>query len=130
MICSPLKRARETLEIIHHKKDVPIVYDKRIAERDCGSLEGKSIDTFDYDHYWNYKKNDLYEGALSIRDFYQRIFDFLEDIKDKYKEETLLIVTLNGVCRAIHTYFYGLPEDGNTEIYSFENAEVQFYETK
>lgn len=36
IICSPLKRARQTAEIINLEKNIHIVFDERISERDFG----------------------------------------------------------------------------------------------
>ena len=43
IITSPLKRAMHTAQIINATKNIPIIIDKRIIERDYGQLEGKPI---------------------------------------------------------------------------------------
>ena len=34
IICSPLKRAMQTAQIINKGRNIPIIYDERISERD------------------------------------------------------------------------------------------------
>ena len=41
IICSPLKRARQTAEIINAEIQCPILYEEGITERDFGEFEGK-----------------------------------------------------------------------------------------
>ena len=36
IICSPLQRARQTAETINKDRNIPIIYDERIIERDFG----------------------------------------------------------------------------------------------
>ena len=40
IICSPLKRARKTAEIINEVTNCQIISDERIIERNCGNIEG------------------------------------------------------------------------------------------
>ena len=68
VICSPLERAKRTCEIVNIKgKDV--IEDDRIMERDCGIMEGKPKESFDYPHYWNYNYDFEIEGMTKIKEF-------------------------------------------------------------
>lgn len=126
VICSPLKRAKDTCEIVNiNNKEV--FEDERIMERDCGEMEGKPKESFDYLHYWNYNYEFDIEGMQTIKEFVETVWDFLEDIKEKYKDKKILIVTHNGVCRAIGAYFNGIPEDGNLSLYAHDNCEIKKY---
>ena len=40
IICSPLLRAKQTAEIINKNRNIPIIYDDDIIERDFGEFEG------------------------------------------------------------------------------------------
>ncbi len=60
IISSPLKRARKTAEIIARGRDIPIIIDERLSERDFGEFEGKTREEFDFDEIWNYKLNKQY----------------------------------------------------------------------
>ena len=91
-------------------------------------MEGKPKSTFDYEHYWNYNYDFDIKGMTPIKEFVKNIADFIEDIKNKYPDKNILIVTHNGVCRAIGAYFNGIPEDGNLSVYAHENCEIKEYE--
>lgn len=126
IICSPLKRAKQTADIINIDRNIPIFYDERLLEICYGENEGRLHNDFDYDGFWNIINTHEYKDAENVNDFIKRVYNFLEDIK-KYKEENILIVTHNGVCRAINTYFNGIPKDNNIINLGIENCEVVSY---
>ena len=105
IICSPLKRAKQTAEVINRDRNIPIIYDERIIERDFGEFEGMETKDFDFDGYWNYYKNDIYEKAENIQDFFKRVYDFLDDINEKYKDKNILIVAHGGISIPVACYF-------------------------
>lgn len=41
IICSPLKRAKKTAEIINEGRNIPIIFDDQIIERNFGEFEGE-----------------------------------------------------------------------------------------
>jgi broad specificity phosphatase PhoE len=126
IICSPLIRTRQTMGIINIH-NYPVIYEKRILERDCGEFMGKSFDSLDRDLYWNYLDETKYEKAENIKDFFKRIFDYVDDIKKEYANKRVLIVTHGGVSKAIHCYFNGIPEDGCLRHIGLGNCEVAKY---
>ena len=127
VICSPLIRAKHTMQIIN-ENNYPVLYDDRIKERDCGEYTGKSFDSVDRDWYWNYKNKTIYEKAECIDDLFKRVYDFLDDIKEKYKDKTILIVTHIGVTKVMQCYFEGVPENGCLNEIGLNNCEVKIYE--
>ncbi len=126
VICSPLSRTKRTCELVN-VKGKQVIYDDRIMERDCGEMEGKPKESFDYPHYWNYNYEFDIKGMMSIKEFVSIVWEFLEEIKKKYPDKKILIVTHNGVCRAIGAYFNGIPEDGNLTLYAHDNCEIKKY---
>ncbi len=127
-ICSPLKRTKQTLDIILEGRNIPVIYDERIIERNYGEFEGttKNVD-FDYNEFWDYTKNVKYLKAENIRDFFNRVYDFLNDLKTK-KYEKVLIVAHGGVSRALDCYFNGMMSDEKLATFIPENAKVMEYE--
>lgn len=71
IICSPLKRAKQTAEVINKNRNIPIIYDEKILERDFEEFEGKETKNFDFHGYWDYYKNEHYESAENIQDFFK-----------------------------------------------------------
>lgn len=128
VICSPLLRAKQTCEIVN-SKNIQVIYDDRIIERNSGALEGVDVKTFDYKRFWIYGKESI-KDEETIDECKARVYSFLDDIKEKYKGKNILIVTHNGVCRMIYTYFNGFPKNGNIYNKGHENAELKMYELK
>lgn len=126
IICSPLKRAKQTADIINIDRNIPIIYDERLIEISYGENEGRLHDDFDYDGFWNIIDTHEYKDAENVNDFLKRVYEFLEEIKN-YREENILLVTHNGVCRAINTYFNGIPEDNSIIDLGINNCEVVNY---
>ena len=107
IISSPLKRAKKTASIINRDRDIKIIYDERIIERDFGEFEGLATKDFDFAGYWNYYKNNYYEKAENIQEFFDRVYSFLDDILKKYKDKNILIVAHGGISIPIACYFNG-----------------------
>ncbi len=113
IICSPLLRAKQTAEIINRDKNITIMYDDRIIERDFGEFEGKETKDFDFHGYWNYYKNDIYEQAENIQEFFKRIYAFLDEITNKYNDKNVLIVAHGGVSTPVACYFNNKIPEGS-----------------
>jgi len=126
VICSPLERTKITCDIVNTKNKI-VLEDKRIMERDCGIMEGQPKDKFDYAHYWNYNYELDVEGMEPIKKFAQTVWEFLDEIKQRYPDGKILIVTHNGVCRMIGAYCNGIPEDGDLNLYAHDNCEIKSY---
>ena len=125
--CSPLIRAKQTLDIILENNNIPVIYDERIRERNYGEFEGtiKNVD-FDYNEFWNYTKNVKYKQAENIRDFFERIYSFLDDLKTENYEK-VLIVAHGGVSRPLDCYFNGMMSDEKLATFIPDNAKVMEY---
>ena len=125
IICSPLKRAKKTAEIINEGRNIPIIFDDQIIERNFGEFEGEKIK---FDEFWDYNAHPRYQRAETIQEIISRISNFLDKIKEEYKDKNVLLVTHGGVSIAINCYFKGIPEDGKLINYCLHNCEVQEFE--
>lgn len=129
IICSTLDRAKETCRIINEYKNIPVIYDERICERNYGDLEGVDIRNIDVDELMNYYIDKKVEEGESIQEFFSKIYSFLNELKQKYQnDEKILLVTHGDVSRAINCYFNGIPEDGNVKDLMIKNCEIKEYE--
>lgn len=111
-ISSPLKRAYETASIICDNK-IDIETDIRLEERELGELEGKSVDLYNSKMYWDFYLNSDDKGVESIHHLFSRVASFYEDLKEKYNDETILIVAHGAVVRALHFVINGYDENTN-----------------
>ena len=129
IICSPLLRAKQTAEIIN-EKNIPIIYDDRIKERNYGKVEGKSVYDVDFNGFWDYYKNIKYEDIETVQEVFDRIYKFLEDIIKNYKDKNILLVTHAGIGMAVDCFFTkNIPEGSLIEAgLQLKNCEVKEYE--
>lgn len=130
IICSPLKRAKQTANLISEGRNIPIIYDENISERDFGEFEGKIKEDFDFNDFWSYKKNIKYKKAENIRNFFDRIYLFLDEVIEKYPNKNILLVTHGGVSIPVKCYFNGIPEDDNLLALALSNCEYFKYSRK
>ena len=84
--CSPLKRARQTADILLEGRDIPIITDDRLLEMSFGIYEGMANGYDDPDLYVSRLFRDpagfteRLEGGESLDDLFERTGDFLESI--------------------------------------------------
>lgn len=124
IITSPLSRARITASLISNK---PIIIDKRLTERDYGSFDMRRKSDVDYDGFWNYYTN-LENNGENIKDLLKRVEDLINDLKNKYSDKKVLLVTHSGIARAIHYQITGIPKDGDLTALEIPNCSVRVYE--
>ena len=128
IICSPLLRARQTAEIINKNRNIPIIYDNRISEIDYGEFEGMELADFNLSAFWNYYNNNKYLRAENIKEFFKRVYDFIDKQKKKKKEKNILLVAHGGISIAVNCYFNGVPADGVVLKMGLHNCEYTKYE--
>ena len=128
IITSPLKRAKNTAEIIGKNRAIPIIIDDEIKERFFGKLEGKTRKEFDFDELWNYKLDKQYEDAESVGALFERVKGFLTKINENYKDTTVLVVTHGGVAVPIRASLEGIPEGMEVlKGFGLDNCQVKEY---
>ena len=129
IICSPLTRTKHTANLLNYKNS-DILYDDRLIERNADILTKMPLDKIDSDDWWNINPKKNYYTAESVKHVIARVYEFLDDIKNKYNDKNIILVTHGGVSKAISCYFYGIPEDGNLEKYKHNNCEIHQFELK
>lgn len=131
VLCSPLLRTRQTAEIVNIN-NVPVVFEEALIERNSGSFEGVNTETdtsFNYKDFWTLGKG-IQKDEETIEACKARVYNLLDSLKSKYKGKNILIVTHNGICRIINTYFNGFPKRGDIYNKGQDNAEIKIYEIK
>ena len=120
--CSPLKRAKQTMdEIIKFHADTKVVCDERLIER--GDLEGLPLDERD-DERWDMKNWNNPKFGETMESTYARVEDFLNEVNSKYAGKNILVVAHYGIGRFISCYFNGFPEDGNLKNIRIKNSQL------
>lgn len=135
IITSPLKRAKETAQIINRNFNVTIIEDNRLMERKFGKSEGltkseirklKEINP-EINDVWNYNRNIDFNDMETMEDFCNRIYEFLDDIIKNYKDKNILLVTHGGVSIPIKCYFMKYPLENLVDrnvIKALKNCEI------
>ena len=121
IISSPYKRAFETASIINEELNIPLITDDRIKERDYGDLETKPY----MREYCNidFDLNSHHGEDYNI--YKSRLLDFIDDIKNKYSDKKVLVVSHNGVIGLLSSLIEGMPEDRNYVTKGIRNAEIK-----
>lgn len=127
VISSPLIRTKQTAQILVGNR-LPINIDDRLIERDWGLCEGASVETVDRVKCWNYYLNYKENSIEPLSDFMKRIIDFIHDIKNKYKDKNVLVITHSAVSRAIYYYLNGIPQDGDLSKIDIPNLHILEYD--
>ncbi|MCI8618100.1 MAG: histidine phosphatase family protein [Clostridia bacterium] len=127
IISSPLRRTKHTAELLN-AKELPIYFNERLLERDAGKYTKALISSINRDDWWRINPKEDYEDAETVKNLILRIEEFLNEIKIKYQDKNIILVTHGGVSKAIRCYFEGIPEDGNLRVYKHDNCEIKEYE--
>lgn len=114
IITSPLNRAKETATYINENHNVPVIEDVRLIEKHFGIYDGKKMSPEELHTFRLYYLNRPTPQGETMPELVSRAYSFLDDIKGKYKNKTILIVTHGFPFRAIMWYFDGLPVDDSS----------------
>ena len=123
VISSPFIRARKTAEIANNGRK-PLIIEDKLRERNGGVLDGQILPRETILDFFNYNKDIQCEGAEGIQDFCKRVWEYVDEVKEKYKDKNIVLVTHNIVIRAMRAYIIGMPEDGDIEQFGIKNGEV------
>jgi broad specificity phosphatase PhoE len=129
---SDLLRCKQTVDILNKKRNLPVVYDARLRERDFGSFSGrewKDIDpegtlkAADERLEYDYRP----QSGESVEDVRKRVFESIEDIRQKNRGGAVLAVTSAGVIRLLH---YSLNDKLHEAIHNSSMHEFEFSDTQ
>ena len=125
IISSPLKRALHTANIIN-MANKEIIIDERLRERNPGNLSGKPLEVTNREEYWNYYSTIKYGTSEDIKEFFDKVKDFLDELKNR-EYKSVIIVAHSGISKAFYGYFNGIPKDGKFLNLGLNNCEVKEY---
>ena len=120
IFCSPFLRTRETAAIVAEHLGMPadqIIYDDRIREFEFGEFSGRPMS-----ECWENFKDQVWEfttktpGGESFQDAKNRMGDFLYDIDQKYKNETILIISHGMAVEVVPAIIEGADKKRSFEI--------------
>ena len=129
IISSPLNRAIHTASIIKGDRAIPFKTSNSLIERSFGCLEGIKGWEYDKNLFWNYDKNYMYRDVEPIQDFFKRVHEYLSHLIKAYSNQSILLVSHNGVNIATNCYFNGFPKDMNLLNIKMDNCSFTQYDS-
>lgn len=131
IITSPLTRAKQTAITIDEGKNIEIIIDQRIVERNMGNYEMREIPSFkEVVSLWNVEENADNNYIEPIHNFRKRVYDFMDDIIEKYQDKDVLIVTHPSVTGFINCYLDEPLYEGYVHTKFLSEDEVRSYNIK
>ena len=124
---SPLIRCFETAIVIVGDR-TEIIRDDRLIERDMGELEGRPFEEYNAFQFWNYDKNRNDYGVEPVQDIFKRCSDFLGEMKKKYPDKSIMIVTHSATYRALRHLIQGHKLKGNLLDGTIANCSCETFE--
>lgn len=126
IIASPLTRAQQTAGAVAALHNLPIETDVRLIEQNYGIYEG--LNRFD-ENFLNNKRQFAfcYPGGESMMQVAARTYALVEELGEKYPNETILLVCHGGVCRVLRTYFLDMTNDTFFR-YAAENCSFETFD--
>lgn len=132
ILVSPLQRTIQTAGPISQITGVPITIEERLIERCFGDMEGhQNREDWNIKMMLDYEKNYDIGNIEPIQSLFKRIYDFLDEITEKYKDKKVVLVTHGAVSQPIECYFNGMPpivDFEHLEPLTLKNCEVRKYE--
>jgi probable phosphoglycerate mutase len=110
--CSPLPRARETLERIrgHLSLNGPVRYDPRLMEIDFGRLTGRPVaEVLPRIRTHKEQAHLPYPGGESGQDLKARVLAFLDEVAAAHPGRHLLVMTHFGVIETTLRHLFQIP---------------------
>ena len=135
ILYSPLIRAKETARQISEAAGIPMKEEIRLKEQNFGMYESTPRDGAEFKKA---KENFVssYGGGESMLKLCQRIYNLLDDLRERSDTETVLLVAHtetvllvahNGIARAVHSYFYDMTNE-EFAAFGMKNCQIRRYD--
>lgn len=99
-----------------------------LRERRFGELEGQHVDWSQIGDIFDRRLNlDTY-GMEPIKDLLARAKEFLDQIKNKHKDDDKILIVAHGaLLRAVHFNIVGYDDETDFPAFRFQNCEMREY---
>lgn len=126
IFCSPLKRTKQTCKLCN-KNNVEVIYDERLLERNSNKVQFNKISKLNLNDWYDRNKAILNKGAEGFQSLYARTVNLLEELKMKYPEKSIMIVTHGDVCKAVYAYCNNITDSKMISEFNQGNCEIKKY---
>ena len=117
VVSSPLRRARETADVIAAAHDLGVSVVEGLAELDFGELEGRTFDDIErtwpelYEQWMLVPTSVRFPGGECYDELHRRVTDAVADLRTSHDGQIVVAVTHAGVIRAAVAHALELPAD-------------------
>lgn len=126
ILCSPLRRTKQTCKIINKNK-VKVIFDKRLLERNSRSMQFKKIAILDNNIWYDINKDIVYKNSEGFESILKRTEEFLNELQEKNKDKNILIVTHGNVCKAIYAIVNNIKDIKTISEFEQQTSEIKEY---
>lgn len=126
IFCSPLKRTKQTCKLIN-KNNVEVIYDERLFERNSNKVQFNKIANLNFDEWYDINKEILQKDAEGFKSIYERTVNLIKELKEKYPDKSIMIVTHGDVCKAVNAFFNSLTNAKEISSFNQGNCEIKKY---
>ena len=127
IISSPVFRAVQTSKIMQENQNCEIKKNEKITEIDQGVFAGRLKSSMTEQDWENYFSKNKEFGLENNDEIFSRVNDFANELKENYKEKTVLVVTHRAIAKRLLTILKN-ENRSNEEMFNwkiFDNAEIQ-----
>ena len=126
ILYSPLVRAADTAKHISEITGIPARPEPRLTEQNFGKWESTARDGAAFK-----KAKECFatshEGGESTLRLAQRIYNLLDEIREKSEEKTYILVAHNGIARVVQSYFHDMTNE-EYAAFGVKNCEIVRYD--
>ena len=132
LVSSDLRRAMQTMAPIAEGRDLPVLPDQRLRERQLGILQGKSREEAQrempqaYDVFRSRLPGARLEGGESLNAFAARVLDVLVELTETHRNKRIVAVTHGGVLDIAYRHATGMALDA-ARTFPIHNASVNTF---
>ena len=129
ILYSPLSRAAETARHISEITGIPAREEKRLTEQNFGKWEATSPRNSKEFEKAKQQFVCSFEGGESMLRLAQRIYNLLDELKEKAKNEdkSYILVAHNGIARVVQSYFRDMTNE-EYAAYGVKNCEIRKFD--
>ena len=125
ILYSPLIRARDTALEVSKITGIAASAEVRLAEQNFGKYEATARNGAEFQEMKKSFVNHFGSGETMLH-LAQRIYNLLDDIKEKSNDKTYLLVAHNGIARVVHSYFHDMTNE-EYAAFGIRNCEIREY---
>ena len=124
---SPLMRAMQTANIMNTYYKAKIVRDNRITEVNQGIFTGQKKENFTDEQKFAMNQLKKGSGVETYEEIYKRTIDFINYLRQNYKDKNILVVTHGMIASYIEKIGtrLSLEKDELKNYTTFDNAEIK-----